>query len=64
MDTDKAPDIDEVALNVLLAEGVDLPTALAASARDDDPKPPLPSWIVVVCWIVGIGVGLVIYLAM
>lgn len=27
-------DIDEVALNVLLAEGVDLPTALEASRRD------------------------------
>jgi hypothetical protein len=26
-------DIDEVALNVLLAEGVDLPTALEASRR-------------------------------
>jgi len=27
-------DIDEVALNVLLAEGVDLPTAWEASRRD------------------------------
>ena len=27
-------DIDEVALNVLLAEGVDLPTALEASRRN------------------------------
>ncbi len=32
-------DIDEVALNVLLAEGIDLPTALVASVRDE-PKPP------------------------
>jgi hypothetical protein len=31
---DQSDDIDEVALNVLLAEGVDLPTALEASRRD------------------------------
>ena len=34
---DNAPnDVDEVALNVLLAEGVDFPTALEASRRDSD----------------------------
>jgi hypothetical protein len=31
--TDPIDNIDEVALNVLLAEGVDLPTALEASRR-------------------------------
>lgn len=31
--------IDEVALNTLLLQGVDFPTALAASVRDE-PKPP------------------------
>jgi len=31
--------IDEDALNVLLLQGLDLPTALAASIRDE-PKPP------------------------
>lgn len=33
---DPSDDIDEVALNVLLAEGVDLPTAWEASRRDFD----------------------------
>jgi hypothetical protein len=32
-----ADDIDEVALNVLLAEGVDLPTAIEASRLNDGP---------------------------
>jgi hypothetical protein len=31
---DPPDDVDEVALNVLLAEGFDLPTALEASRRD------------------------------
>ena len=31
---DESDDIDEVALNVLLAEGVDLPTAWEASWRE------------------------------
>jgi hypothetical protein len=31
---DPSDDIDEVALNVLLAEGVDFPTAWEASRRD------------------------------
>jgi hypothetical protein len=40
-DRDNIPDdIDEVALNVLLAEGLDLPTALAASRRDSPPPVP------------------------
>ena len=29
-------DLDEVALNVLLAEGLDVPTAMEASRRDGD----------------------------
>ena len=33
-----ADDIDEVALNVLLAEGVDPATALAGSLRDNEPR--------------------------
>jgi len=33
---DPAEEIDEVALNALLAEGVDLPTALEASRRGAD----------------------------
>lgn len=33
------PELDEVALNVLLADGTDPATALAASIRDQ-PKPP------------------------
>jgi hypothetical protein len=32
-------DEDEVALNVLLAEGIDVPTAYAGSISDDSPKP-------------------------
>lgn len=32
-------DIDEVTLNVLLAEGLDLPTALEASRRDSADPP-------------------------
>jgi hypothetical protein len=31
--------LDEVAINVLLAEGVDVPTALEASRRDADRQP-------------------------
>jgi hypothetical protein len=51
-------DIDEVALNVLLAEGLDLPTAIEAS-RLNDREPPEPgSWTPVV-WII-IGLALVI----
>jgi hypothetical protein len=51
-------DIDEVALNVLLAEGLDLPTALAASRRDSpSPVPnrgdgPQPAQSLVLVWIV------------
>jgi hypothetical protein len=33
---DAPEEFDEVALNVLLAEGVDLPTALEASRRDSN----------------------------
>jgi len=37
---DTPPDaLDEVALNVLLAEGVDVPTAWEASRRDSDAGP-------------------------
>ncbi len=41
-------DIDEVALNTLLAEGVDFPTAYAASVRDNEPREPkqLSGWFV------------------
>lgn len=36
MSNQPSDDIDEVALNTLLAEGVDLPTALEASRRNAD----------------------------
>jgi hypothetical protein len=35
-------DVDEVTLNVLLAEGIDAPTAYAASSRAEEPQ---PAWI-------------------
>jgi hypothetical protein len=57
-----ADDIDEVALNVLLAEGLDLPTAIEAS-RTNDREPPGPgSWTAIV-WII-IGLALVLAAAM
>jgi hypothetical protein len=34
--------VDEDALNVLLAEGIDAPTAYAAASRDEQPQ---PAWI-------------------
>jgi hypothetical protein len=51
-------DIDEVALNVLLAEGVDLPTALEASRRNSgDPSPESGCLGVVVLIVVAVGVA-------
>jgi hypothetical protein len=34
---------DEVVLNVLIAEGMDVPTALVAAQRDDSALPPAPT---------------------
>jgi hypothetical protein len=45
-------DIDGVALNVLLAEGVDLPTALEASRRDSHATSPESGCLGVVVLIV------------
>jgi len=54
---DELEQIDEVALNVLLAEGLDVPTAVEASRRDDG-----GSESVVLGWI-GVLVLLVIAIA-
>lgn len=35
-------DVDEVALNLLLAEGIDAPTAYAAATSDEEPQ---SAWI-------------------
>jgi hypothetical protein len=42
--------VDEVALNVLLAQGVDLPTALAAAQRDEPASEPSAPDATVVIW--------------
>jgi hypothetical protein len=49
---DDAQQIDEVALNVLLAEGLDAPTAWEASRRDDNQAPAAPSCNAVIVLIV------------
>jgi hypothetical protein len=55
---DPPDDIDEVALNVLLAEGVDLPTAWEASRRESNEASSRAGiWIVVV--VLGV-VGLIL----
>ena len=57
-------DIDEVALNVLLAEGIDLPTALAASRWDSgtatDPRSCFGTVILLVVVVVA-AIGLLIF---
>jgi hypothetical protein len=51
--------VDEDALNVLLADGVDPLTALAASIKDEKPRGTNASWLYV-AMLVGFAVGLLV----
>jgi len=54
-------DIDEIALNVLLAEGVDVPTAIAAAADDRNPPRPESNAPRIAGLIVAVIVGVVVF---
>jgi hypothetical protein len=46
-------DVDEIALNVLLADGVDAPTSYAASTRDEERQPAWITTFAIACALIG-----------
>jgi hypothetical protein len=59
--SDPNDDLDEVALNVLLAEGLDVPTAVEASRRDGDAGAGVSGWVGMVILLAAAFVAIVVY---
>lgn len=60
-------DVDEVVLNTLLAEGIELPTSLAAATRENRvPRParPLAAWVQATLVLAVVAMACIIYIAL